>query len=85
MQFYFGASVLVSVAREHCGGWGLGGEMGWCVGGSDGGGGRSRATIFKHWQAPAAGALFCVMGAGNFRATVQTWLTKRKFAKAKKA
>ena len=37
--------------------------------------------FFREWQAPAAGALFVVMGVGNFRATIQTYFTKRKFAK----
>jgi hypothetical protein len=71
-NLYRYASVLVSVAQEHY----FGDGTRWA---------RGEVNFFKEWQAPACGALFCVMGAGNFRATVQTWLTKRKFAKTKKA
>jgi hypothetical protein len=42
------------------------------------------ADFFKEWQAPTAGALFIVMGAGNFRATIQTYFNKRKYAKKAK-
>lgn len=42
------------------------------------------ADFFKEWQAPTAGALFIVMGAGNFRATIQTYFNKRQYAKKAK-
>ena len=69
MQFFIGGSVVAEAVKEYL----------------DGGSRLEGANFFKEWQAPACGALFCIMGAGNFRATVQTWMTKRKFAKAKKA
>lgn len=87
LQVYFGASVLVAVAQEHgvlseattralgFSALGLGAPLEHA--GAD-------WDFFREWQAPAAGALFCVMGAGNFRATIQTYFMKRKFAKAKK-
>ena len=84
MQVYFGASVLVSVAREHDLLDGLGevyfGE--WLQRlGHTAEAGVVGGTFFREWQAPCAGALFVVMGVGNFRATIQTYFTKRKFAK----
>ena len=40
--------------------------------------------FFREWQAPCAGLLFIVMGAGNFRATIQTYMNKRRYAKKAK-
>jgi hypothetical protein len=94
MQVYFGASVLVSVALEH--GWiddkhdalilaflelvegphkrlGKGAPRDLDI-----------TEFFREWQAPCAGALFIVMGAGNFRATIQTYMNKRRYAKKAK-
>ena len=67
MQVYFGASVLVSVAREHDLLDGLGevyfGE--WLVRlGHTAEAGVVGGQFFREWQAPAAGALFVVMGGG---------------------
>jgi hypothetical protein len=88
LQVTFGASVLISVARERgllsdafCAGLGFD-AVG--LGAGRGAGGGGDFDFFKEWQAPPAGALFVVMGGGNFRATIQTYLKKRKFAKAKK-
>ena len=100
MQVYFGASVLVSVAREH--GWidarhdALAVAFLELAGVADGGWKRKKndadargaprdvAEFFREWQAPCAGALFIVMGAGNFKATIQTYLNKRRYAKKAK-
>ena len=99
MQVYFGASVLVSVAREH--GWidarhdALAVAFLELAGVADGGWKRKNdadargaprdvAEFFREWQAPCAGALFIVMGAGNFKATIQTYLNKRRYAKKAK-
>ena len=100
MQVYFGASVLVSVAREH--GW-IGDDLDALsvaflelAGFADGGrsaeatksAGKSAprdiAEFFREWQAPCAGLLFIVMGLGNFNATIQTYMNKRRYAKKAK-
>ena len=79
LQVTFGASVLISVARERgllsdafCAGLGFD-AVGLGAGGARGGG---DFDFFKEWQAPTAGALFVVMGGGNFRATIQTYLRR---------
>jgi len=90
MQVYFGASVLVSVAREH--GWirtddALSAAFLELASLDVGGGSLKQLTVtdfFKEWQAPCAGLLFIVMGAGNFRATIQTYFNKRRYAKKAK-
>ena len=98
MQVYFGASVLVSVAGEH--GWidarrrasrGVSGARPSPTAGGKKkhaadarGAPRDVAEFFREWQAPCAGALFIVMGAGNFKATIQTYLNKRRYAKKAK-
>ena len=89
LQVYFGASVLVAVARAQHLLSGLGdyhARVGFLRAGTRraprarGGG----LGLFPRVAGARRGALFCVMGAGNFRATIQTYFTKRKFAKAKK-
>ena len=100
MQVYFGASVLVSVAREH--GWigdrldalsvafleladiADGGRSAEATGDAGKGAPRDIAEFFREWQAPCAGLLFIVMGAGNFNATIQTYMNKRRYAKKAK-
>ena len=85
-QIYFGAVVLKAVAVEHgmdafgSGGFGGGDKSGAGRRGKGDVAGPTEFDFFKEWQAPACGLLFIVMGVGNFRATLQTWLTKRSYA-----